>query len=135
MYLPLQVVEKEVKDKLMPLFEEWRADALGQNVPWSKAGDVVRAMRKTLDTCELERRGEIKIHPEGTHFLADDGRSKGGEHSLRKIVPRTQRCHSVRANTNLRIVLPVLWRCVLCRLPHERPGRHGREVQDSRIPD
>ena len=71
-----------MKAKLEPLFEEWRADAVGANVPWNKAGDVVRSMRKTLETCEREKRGEIKAHRNGTHFLAADGQSQGGTLNL-----------------------------------------------------
>jgi len=73
----MMAMEKDVKSKLEPLFEEWRDDADGGNVQWMKAGDVVRAMKDTLKTCEEEERGEVKAHPDGVHFLADDGRSIG----------------------------------------------------------
>lgn len=91
--MKLQAMEKDVKSKLEPLFEEWRDDADGGNVQWMKAGDVVRAMKDTLKTCEEEERGEVKAHPDGVHFLADDGRSIGGQWRRR----RCSRCRSPQA--------------------------------------
>ena len=92
--MKLQAMEKDVKSKLEPLFEDWRDDADGGNVQWMKAGDVVRAMKDTLKTCEEEERGEVKAHPDGVHFLADDGRSIGGQWRRRR---RCSRCRSPQA--------------------------------------
>ena len=83
-----QAVEKDVKNKLEVLFEQWRDDAVGQGVPWMKAGDVIRAMKKTLDTCEREKRGEVKALPDGRNVVAQDGTQ--GELYLNQSAPTTE---------------------------------------------
>lgn len=62
-----------MKTKLEVLFEKWRDEAVDQSVPWMKAGDVVRAMKKTLETCERESRGEITAHKDGKSVVLNDG--------------------------------------------------------------
>ena len=123
-----QAVEKDVKNKLEVLFEQWRDDAVGQGVPWMKAGDVIRAMKKTLDTCEREKRGEVKALPDGRNVVAEDGTQ--GELNL--INPRLPpSCCSARATTNvLCFVLPGV-----SRITDQRVGRFARQVYCPRIPD
>ena len=57
--------------KLQELFEGWRDDAVNASTPWMKAADVIRSMKKTLEKCEREMRGEIKPCEDGKNVVID----------------------------------------------------------------
>ena len=44
---------------------------------WMKAGDVVRAMKDMLKTCEGQKRGDLKVHKDGIHFADERGQPAG----------------------------------------------------------
>ena len=49
---------------------------------WMKAGDVVRAMKDMLKTCEEQKRGDLKVHKDGIHFADERGQPAGPREPL-----------------------------------------------------
>lgn len=111
-----------MKSKLEVLFEEWRDDAVGQSTPWIKAGDVIRSMKKTLETCERESRGEIMAHKDGKSVILADG-------SLGKLNRNQPEASNTIENF---CFIPGL--CA-CRIADKRAGCFAREVHRPRISD
>ena len=115
-----------MKNKIEALFEEWRYETVEKNVSWMKGVDVVRAMRKTLETCERESRGEITAHKDGKSVVLKDGSQ--GELKRNQPVSITEAPSAVSNGTQSDC-------CCTRRITDKRTGCCAREVHRPRIPD